>query len=50
MRKIRDQPPPKLKNPHKTSSLLQGFLGRCLIRDPSQRATAIDLLDHPFLR
>ncbi|CAF0901962.1 unnamed protein product [Adineta steineri] len=50
MRKIRDQPPPKLKNPHKASSLLQGFLGRCLIRDPSQRATAIDLLDHPFLR
>jgi tRNA A-37 threonylcarbamoyl transferase component Bud32 len=50
MRKIRDQPPPKLKNPHKASSLLQGFLGRCLVRDPSQRATAIDLLDHPFLR
>lgn len=50
MRKIRDQPPPKLRNPHKVSSLLQGFLGRCLIRDPSQRATAIDLLDHPFLR
>lgn len=50
MRKIRDQPPPKLKHPHKASSLLQGFLGRCLVRDPCQRATAIDLLDHPFLR
>ncbi|XP_078590161.1 serine/threonine-protein kinase PAK 4-like isoform X2 [Branchiostoma floridae x Branchiostoma japonicum] len=49
MRRIRDMPPPKLKNTHKVSSRLQGFLEKMLMRDPSQRASAIDLLEHPFL-
>lgn len=50
MRKIRDMAPPKLKNTHKVSGRLQGFLERLLVRDPAQRATAAELLQHPFLR
>ncbi|XP_078491955.1 serine/threonine-protein kinase PAK 4 [Ciona intestinalis] len=50
MRKIRDMPPPKLKNAHKASPLLKGFLDQVLVRDPSTRSTALELLQHPFLR
>ncbi|XP_056022142.1 uncharacterized protein LOC125649787 [Ostrea edulis] len=50
MRRIRDMPPPKLKNVHRVSPRLQGFLERMLVRDPSQRANAFELLQHPFLR
>ena len=32
------------------SARLQGFLDRMLVRDPAQRATAFELLHHPFLR
>ncbi|KAL3267442.1 hypothetical protein HHI36_011568 [Cryptolaemus montrouzieri] len=50
MRRIRELPPPKLKNSHKISPRLQTFLDRMLVRDPTQRATAQELLSHPFLR
>lgn len=50
MRRIRDMPPPKLKNTHKVSPRLQGFIDRMLVRDPQQRATAPELMQHPFLR
>ncbi|KAH9498269.1 serine/threonine protein kinase, STE, PAK/STE20 [Bulinus truncatus] len=50
MRRIRDMPPPKLKNTHRVSPRLQGFLDRMLVRDPSQRATAAELMQHQFLR
>lgn len=50
MRRIRDMPPPKLRNGHKVSPRLQGFLEKMLVRDPGQRATAFELLQHPFLR
>lgn len=71
MRRIRDMPPPKLKNSNKVNIIylyftliiiinlflfqqisprLQGFLERLLVRDPAQRATAAELLQHPFLR
>ncbi|KAJ8308112.1 hypothetical protein KUTeg_012986 [Tegillarca granosa] len=50
MRRIRDMPPPKLKNAHRVSPRLQGFLERTLVRDPAQRAAAFELLQHPFLR
>ncbi|XP_056613116.1 serine/threonine-protein kinase PAK 4 [Triplophysa dalaica] len=49
MKMIRDNLPPKLKNLHKVSPLLKGFLDRMLVRDPPQRATAQELLKHPFL-
>lgn len=32
------------------SPRLQGFLERMLVRDPMQRASAAELLQHPFLR
>ena len=50
MRRIRDMPPPKLKNAHKVSTNLLGFLEKMLVRDPSKRSTASELLQHPFLR
>ncbi|XP_033735568.1 serine/threonine-protein kinase PAK mbt-like isoform X2 [Pecten maximus] len=50
MRRIRDMPPPKLKNAHRVSPRLQGFLEKTLVRDPTQRATAFELLQHQFLR
>lgn len=31
------------------SPSLKGFLDRLLVRDPAQRATAAELLKHPFL-
>lgn len=49
MKMIRDNLPPKLKNLHKVSPLLKGFLDRMLVRDPAQRASASELLKHPFL-
>uniref|UniRef100_A0A1A8N7I1 non-specific serine/threonine protein kinase n=4 Tax=Nothobranchius TaxID=28779 RepID=A0A1A8N7I1_9TELE len=50
MKMIRDNLPPNLKNLHKVSPLLKGFLDRMLVRDPAQRATAGELLKHPFLQ
>lgn len=50
MRRIRDMPPPKLKNTHRVSPRLQGFIEKMLVRDANQRATAFELLQHPFLR
>ncbi|XP_067847064.1 serine/threonine-protein kinase PAK 4-like [Heptranchias perlo] len=49
MKMLRDHPPPRLKLEHKVSPILRDFLGRILIREVTQRATSIDLLDHPFL-
>ncbi|MED6231655.1 serine/threonine protein kinase, STE, PAK/STE20, partial [Ataeniobius toweri] len=49
MKMIRDNLPPKLKNLHKVSPLLKGFLERMLVWEPAQRATANELLKHPFL-
>ncbi|XP_058847415.1 serine/threonine-protein kinase PAK 6-like isoform X1 [Acipenser ruthenus] len=49
MKRLRDQPPPTVKNTHMASPVLKDFLGRMLTRDPLQRATAMDLLEHPFL-
>uniref|UniRef100_W5NI37 non-specific serine/threonine protein kinase n=1 Tax=Lepisosteus oculatus TaxID=7918 RepID=W5NI37_LEPOC len=50
MRRIRDNLPPRLKESHKVSSVLRGFLDLMLVREPSQRATAQELLCHPFLK
>nr|XP_057936398.1 serine/threonine-protein kinase PAK 4 isoform X1 [Doryrhamphus excisus]XP_057936399.1 serine/threonine-protein kinase PAK 4 isoform X1 [Doryrhamphus excisus]XP_057936400.1 serine/threonine-protein kinase PAK 4 isoform X1 [Doryrhamphus excisus] len=49
MKMIRDNLPPKLKNLHKVSPILKGFLDRMLVRDPAQRASASELLKHAFL-
>jgi len=50
MRRVRDMPPPRLKNVQRVSPRLQGFVEKMLVRDPSSRATAFDLLQHPFVR
>ncbi|XP_048392413.1 serine/threonine-protein kinase PAK 5 isoform X2 [Stegostoma tigrinum] len=50
MRRIRDNLPPRLKDVHKASSVLRGFLDLMLVRDPLQRASAQELLKHPFLK
>ena len=50
MRRIRAQGTPKLKNEHKISSLLLDFIAKMLVRNPAERATADQLLTHPFLR
>ncbi|XP_004712758.1 serine/threonine-protein kinase PAK 6 [Echinops telfairi] len=49
MKRLRDSPPPRLKNSHKVSPVLRDFLERMLVRDPQERAMAQELLDHPFL-
>ncbi|XP_070327983.1 serine/threonine-protein kinase PAK 5 [Odocoileus virginianus] len=50
MRRIRDSLPPRVKDLHKVSSVLRAFLDLMLVREPSQRATAQELLRHPFLK
>lgn len=48
MKKIRDMRPPMFQNSR--SPHLQDFVSRMLIKDPMQRATARELLQHPFLQ
>ncbi|XP_043842874.1 serine/threonine-protein kinase PAK 5 isoform X4 [Dromiciops gliroides] len=50
MRRIRDNLPPRVRDLHKVSSVLRGFLDLMLVREPSQRATAQELIRHPFLK
>ncbi|KAH3671182.1 hypothetical protein OGAPHI_000576, partial [Ogataea philodendri] len=40
---------PKLKEPEALSDTLTKFLDWCLKVDPSERATATELLDDPFI-
>ncbi|KAJ7988112.1 hypothetical protein DPEC_G00320250 [Dallia pectoralis] len=49
MKRLRDEPPPTVKNIRKVSPVLKDFLGRMLTRNPEERASASDLLEHPFL-
>ncbi|XP_036406428.1 serine/threonine-protein kinase PAK 6-like isoform X2 [Megalops cyprinoides] len=49
MKRLRDQPPPTVRNTHKISPVLKDFLDRMLTREPLERATAPGLLEHPFL-
>ncbi|KAG2378643.1 hypothetical protein C9374_008282 [Naegleria lovaniensis] len=47
---IATQPPPTLREPHRWSSNFSDFLSRCLVKDPAERASATELLEHPFLQ
>ncbi|KAJ8290391.1 hypothetical protein GJAV_G00012250 [Gymnothorax javanicus] len=49
MKRLRDEPAPSVRNTHKVSPVLKDFLDRMLTRDPLERASATDLLEHPFL-
>uniref|UniRef100_A0A672ZL93 non-specific serine/threonine protein kinase n=1 Tax=Sphaeramia orbicularis TaxID=375764 RepID=A0A672ZL93_9TELE len=42
--------PPKFRNPDLWSSEFQQFVGQCLVKNPEQRATATQLLQHPFIK
>jgi len=42
--------PPSLKEPEKWSDIFKHFLGRCLELEPGDRASATELLEHPFLK
>uniref|UniRef100_A0A3P9QDA9 non-specific serine/threonine protein kinase n=1 Tax=Poecilia reticulata TaxID=8081 RepID=A0A3P9QDA9_POERE len=47
MKRLRDEPAPTVRN--QISPVLKDFLDRMLTRDPLERASATDLLEHPFL-
>ncbi|XP_067015869.2 serine/threonine-protein kinase 10 [Anabrus simplex] len=47
--KIQKSDPPKLDQPSKWSKDFNDFIAKCLIKDPSQRPTAEELLKHQFI-
>jgi serine/threonine protein kinase len=47
---ITTSPPPTLKRPHAWSPAFNDFLERCLQPEPEKRATAQELLEHPFMQ
>ncbi|CAH0395331.1 unnamed protein product [Bemisia tabaci] len=47
--KIQKSDPPKLDQPSKWSKDFNDFISKALIKDPSQRPTADDLLKHSFI-
>ncbi|XP_012692108.1 serine/threonine-protein kinase PAK 6 [Clupea harengus] len=49
MKRLRDELAPTVRNINQISPVLRDFLDRMLTRDPLERATATDLLEHPFL-
>ncbi|CAJ0934980.1 unnamed protein product, partial [Mesorhabditis belari] len=46
---IPTKPPPTLKNPEDWSHEFNDFVLRCLVKKPEDRATAAELLEHPFI-
>uniref|UniRef100_A0A3Q3IT60 non-specific serine/threonine protein kinase n=1 Tax=Monopterus albus TaxID=43700 RepID=A0A3Q3IT60_MONAL len=49
MKRLRDEPAPTVRNVNQISPVLKDFLDRMLTRDPLERASATDLLEHSFL-
>ncbi|XP_030213110.1 serine/threonine-protein kinase PAK 6 [Gadus morhua] len=49
MKRLRDEHAPTVRNVSQISPVLKDFLDRMLTRDPMERASATDLLEHPFL-
>ncbi|XP_030830134.1 serine/threonine-protein kinase 3 isoform X2 [Strongylocentrotus purpuratus] len=47
---IPTKPPPTFRDPEKWSQDFIDFTSKCLIKSPEDRATATDLLQHPFVR
>lgn len=47
---IPSRPPPKLDNQDKYSYEFRAFIARCLTKNPSNRPSAKDLLDDPFIK
>lgn len=49
MKRLRDELAPTVRSVSQISPVLKDFLDRMLTRDPLERASATDLLEHPFL-
>lgn len=47
---ITTKPPPVLKDRNRWSPEFNDFLARCLVLNPARRASATQLLSHPFLK
>lgn len=48
--RIQKSDPPKLTNPSAWSKDFNDFLAQCLVKDPNKRASADQLLTHPFIK
>ena len=47
---IPSKPPPSFNQPDKWSSEFIEFVSRCLVKNPEERATASELLQHDFIK
>lgn len=47
---IPTNPPPTFRNPELWSPQFQSFVSQCLVKNPETRATATQLLQHPFIK
>jgi len=46
---ISSSPPPSLQDPEKFSKEFNDFLSHCLLKNPDERYTSAQLLEHPFI-
>ncbi|KAK3708853.1 hypothetical protein QZH41_016286, partial [Actinostola sp. cb2023] len=47
---IPTKPPPTFKDPGRWSEDFRDFVAKCLVKNPDERATASQLLQHPFIQ
>ncbi|XP_008319427.1 serine/threonine-protein kinase 4-like isoform X2 [Cynoglossus semilaevis] len=47
---IPTNPPPTFRNPNLWSPAFRDFVEQCLVKNPEKRATATQLLQHPFIK
>lgn len=47
---IPTNPPPTFRNPDQWSEPFRDFVSQCLVKNPENRATATQLLQHPFIK
>uniref|UniRef100_A0A8C6LE69 non-specific serine/threonine protein kinase n=1 Tax=Nothobranchius furzeri TaxID=105023 RepID=A0A8C6LE69_NOTFU len=47
---IPTNPPPTFRSPDLWSANFQDFISQCLVKNPENRATATQLLQHPFIK
>eukprot|EP01137_Pigoraptor_chileana_P012322 Opistho-2@4281 len=47
---IPTKPPPSFTHPEKWSKAFVDFIAKCLVKNPEERASAKQLLEHPFIK